>query len=237
MADTDLFKAVKTIYTRMARAAMKAERDLTAVRLVAVTKEVPAGTISAAVDKGLREFGESRVQVAREKIPLVRSQAGNAVLRWHLIGHLQKNKVKSAVELFDLIHSVDSADLAALINEHAARLNKVQHVLIEVKLSGEESKHGIDRDSVLELLEATGGMKNLQVDGLMTIPPFIEDAEKTRPYFRELRLLSEKIEASGFPMRELSMGMSHDFEIAIEEGATLVRVGTALFGERKKEEA
>lgn len=237
MADTDLFNAVKTIYTRMARAAMKAERDLTAVRLVAVTKEVPAETVAAAVDNGLRDFGESRVQVAREKIPIVQSQAGHAALRWHLIGHLQKNKVKTAVELFDLIHSVDSADLAALINEHAARSNKVQHVLIEVKLSGEESKHGIDRDRVFELLEAIGGMKNLQVDGLMTIPPFIEDTEKTRPYFRELRLLREKIEASGFPMRELSMGMSHDFEIAIEEGATLVRIGTALFGERKKEEA
>ncbi|MGC2062089.1 MAG: YggS family pyridoxal phosphate-dependent enzyme [Thermodesulfovibrionales bacterium] len=237
MADSELFKAIKTIYTRMARAAIKAERDLAGVRLVAVTKEVQVETVSTAVDKGLREFGESRVQVAREKIPRVRSLAGNASLTWHLIGHLQKNKVKTAVELFDLIHSVDSADLAALINEQAARINKVQHVLIEVKLSGEESKYGIDKDSVSGLIEATSDMKNLQVDGLMTIPPFIEDPEKTRPYFRELRELREKIQASGLRMNELSMGMSHDFEIAIEEGATLVRVGTALFGERKKEEA
>jgi pyridoxal phosphate enzyme (YggS family) len=177
------------------------------------------------------------VQVAREKIPRVRSLAGTAALSWHLIGHLQKNKVKAAVELFDLIHSVDSADLAALINDHAARTNKVQRVLIEVKLSGEESKHGVGKDGVPGLLDATLGMKNLQVDGFMTIPPFLEEPEKTRPYFRELRELSEKMQASGFSMKELSMGMSHDFEIAIEEGATLVRVGTALFGERKKEEA
>jgi len=237
MVDSVLFNSIKNIYTRMARAAMKAERDLTAVRLVAVTKEVPAETVSAAIASGLREFGESRVQVAREKIPLVRSREGNTSLTWHLIGHLQKNKVKTAVELFDLIHSVDSADLAALINEQAARINKIQHVLFEVKLSGEESKHGIEKDSIVGLLEATAGMKNLQVDGLMTIPPFFEDSEKTRPYFRELREIGEELKTSGFGMKELSMGMSHDFEIAIEEGATLIRVGTALFGERMKEEA
>jgi PLP dependent protein len=237
MADSDLFNSIKTINARIARAAMKVHRDPVTVRLVAVTKEVSAEIVSAAVHHGLREFGESRVQVAREKISGIRSLPGDASLTWHLIGHLQRNKVKPAVELFDLIHSVDSADLAALINEHAARINNIQRVLIEVKLSGEESKYGIDKDGVIGLLEATRGMENLQVVGLMTIPPFVEDPEDTRPYFRELRELREKAEAAGFSMHELSMGMSHDFEIAIEEGATLVRVGTALFGERKKEEA
>ncbi len=236
MADSDLFNAIKTIYTRMARAAMKAERELSTVRLVAVTKQVPAETVAAAVDNGLREFGESRVQVAREKIPQVGAMAGSAALTWHLIGHLQKNKVKTAVALFDLIHSVDSVELASLINEEASRTGKIQHVLIEVKLSGEESKHGADQKSVPGLVEAADAMKHLQVEGLMTIPPYFEDPEETRPYFQALRELRARIEASGFSMKELSMGMSHDFEVAIEEGATLVRVGTALFGERKEEE-
>ncbi|MBA4372893.1 MAG: YggS family pyridoxal phosphate-dependent enzyme [Thermodesulfovibrio sp.] len=237
MADTDLFSAIKSIHTRMARAALKAERDLSEVRLLAVTKEVTAEAVSEAIDNGLREFGESRVQIAREKIPRVRAMAGSAVVNWHMIGPLQKNKVKTAVELFDLIHSVDSPELAALINEHAAGMNTIQRVLIEVKLSPEESKHGVDRGGVIALLEATRHMRNLQVDGLMTVPPFMEDPEKTRPYFQELKALRDEIETAGFSLKDLSMGMSHDFEIAIEEGATLVRVGTALFGERKKEEA
>lgn len=237
MADADLFNTIKTVYTRMARAAMKAERDLSEVRLIAVTKEVPASVVSAAVDNGLREFGESRVQVAREKIPSVTGTAGSAQLSWHMIGHLQKNKVKTAVHLFDLIHSVDSAELAVVINEAAAAMNKIQHLLIEVKLSAEESKQGIESKHVLGLLQAVSPLTNLQVDGLMTVPPYLVDPEQTRPYFRQLRELRDILERAGFRLPQLSMGMSHDFEIAIEEGATLVRVGTALFGERKKEEA
>ncbi len=237
MADTDLFDAIKTVYTRMARAAIKAARDLTAVRLVAVTKEVSAGRVVDAIDNGLREFGESRVQIAREKIPVVREMTGVESLTWHCIGHLQKNKVKTAVELFDLIHSIDSVELASLVNEQATRSGKIQRVLVEVNLAREESKHGMGKDKVINLLEAADWMKNLQVEGLMTIPPFFVDPEKTRPYFSELRDLRENIEARGFVMKELSMGMSNDFEIAIEEGATIVRVGTALFGERRKEAA
>jgi hypothetical protein len=235
MADTDLFDAIKTVYTRMARAAIKAGRDLTSVRLVAVTKEVSAGRVVDAIDNGLREFGESRVQIAREKIPVVQEMAGIESLTWHCIGHLQKNKVKTAVELFDLIHSVDSVELASLVNEQASRSGTIQRVLVEVNLSGEESKHGMAKDKVVNLLEAARSMKHLQVEGLMTIPPFFVDPEKTRPYFSELREFREDIEARGFAMKELSMGMSNDFEIAIEEGATIVRVGTALFGERVKE--
>ncbi len=216
---------------------MKAERDLTRIRLVAVTKQVPAAMVCAAVDCGLREFGESRVQVAEQKIPVIRAGTVGADLIWHLIGPLQKNKSKKAVGLFDLIHSVDSVGLASAINGHASNIGKVQRVLLEVKLSGEESKHGLDGDSVIGFLEAVQGFKNLEVEGLMTVPPFSEDPQETRPYFKKLREIRDMARASGFRLRELSMGMSHDFEVAIEEGATIVRVGTALFGERKKEAA
>jgi len=237
MSDSDLFTTVKSVYTKMARAALKAERDLSGIRLIAVTKQVPASRVEEAVDAGLREFGESRIQTAKDKIPVVQSLAEGAELVWHLIGHLQKNKVKNAVEMFDLIHSVDSVDLAALVNEHAARLGKVQRVLVQVKLSDEESKYGLGKTGLIDFLRRTGSMKNLKVEGLMTIPPFFEDPEKVRPFFRELfriRLMAGK---QGYHIPELSMGMSHDFEVAIEEGATMVRVGTALFGERTKEEA
>ncbi|MHB8880787.1 MAG: YggS family pyridoxal phosphate-dependent enzyme [Thermodesulfovibrionales bacterium] len=228
---------MKNVYTRMARAALKSERDLTGIRLLAVTKGVGPETISAAVESGLREFGESRVQAAREKAAILRETVRDSVLVWHLIGHLQKNKVRPAVELFDLIHSVDSPELAELLDTHAGQLGKIQNILLQVKLSDEESKHGFSPEGVLKAAERVCALKNLKVTGLMTIPPYFEEPAQVRPFYRELRLLRDTLISRGFELRELSMGMSHDFEVAIEEGATIVRVGTELFGERKKEAA
>jgi pyridoxal phosphate enzyme (YggS family) len=207
----------------MSHAAMRAGRAPDSARLVAVSKTVGLGPIGDAVDAGLRVFGESKVQEAREKIEAL---AGRG-LEWHLIGHLQRNKAKAAVGLFDLIHSVDSVGLLEAVDRHARDLGKVQRVLLQVKLSHEESKHGASERELQGMAEAARGLSNVQVEGLMTIPPFFDDAEGARPFFRRLRELNGPY---GFP--ELSMGMTGDFEVAIEEGATLVRIGTAIFGER-----
>ncbi len=149
-----------------------------------------------------------------------------------MIGNLQKNKVKIAVQLFDLIHSLDSVELAEALNNYSDKAGKKQRVLIQVKLSDEITKHGIPERDVIHLVQKVTEMKHLQIDGLMTIPPFFNDIEKTRPYFRKLRELRDKLSSEGLDLPELSMGMSGDFEVAIEEGSTMVRVGTAIFGER-----
>jgi pyridoxal phosphate enzyme (YggS family) len=240
-----LSKNIKNIYKRIAHAAMRAGRDPHDVRLIAVTKNVEADVVVKALEIGLRDFGENRVQEFREKLSDVRNllavPPGGSFKgyrpRWHLIGHLQKNKAKMAIELFDLIHSVDSEELAEIVNRLAEKINKKQRILIQVKLSDEESKYGILQEKVLVLLNRLREMRHLKVEGLMTIPPFFEDPEKVRPYFRELKAIRDNAGAMGFSLRELSMGMSNDFEVAIEEGATMVRVGTAIFGERKKEAA
>jgi PLP dependent protein len=231
-----LIDNINTIYKRIAHAAMKAGRDPHDVRLVAVTKLVDAGLVCEAVDAGLREFGENRVQEGREKVLRLREEIPGSPLAWHLIGHLQKNKAAAAVELFDLIHSVDSPELVEVINKRAEKIGKRQRVLIQVKLSDEESKYGSPKENVLPLLELIRGMKNVKVEGLMTVPPFFDNPEVVRPYFRKLSVLRDYAEEEGFVLPELSMGMSNDFEVAIEEGATIVRIGTAIFGERQKEE-
>ena len=151
---------------------------------------------------------------------------------WHLIGHLQKNKVKTAVSLFDMIHSVDSLELAEEIDSHAAKTGKQQRILIQVKLSEEETKHGVAEKDLFELVRKAAALAHVKLEGLMTLPPFFDDPERARPYFRKLSDLRKEAEGKGFRLPELSMGMSHDFEVAIEEGATMVRVGTAIFGER-----
>lgn len=202
------------------------------MKLVAVTKTVGAERIRHAIDAGLRIFGENRVQEAQKKIMSDELGAMRGKIEWHLIGHLQKNKVKQAVQLFDLIHSVDSVELAREISKHSERIGKVQSVLIEVKLSPEETKHGVERRDLMPVLTEIATMKHLLLQGLMAIPPFSEDPEDTRRYFSELRELRDAARESGIPLPELSMGMSHDFEVAIEEGATMVRIGTAIFGER-----
>jgi pyridoxal phosphate enzyme (YggS family) len=214
---------------------MRAGRRPDAVHLVAVTKTVDIDMIQRAVEIGLREFGESRVQEARDKILGLKSLFPDSRITWHLIGPLQKNKAKMAVELFDLIHSVDSVGLAEALNERARQVDKIQRILVQVKLAEEETKHGMAKNKVLECLESIEEMKNLKTEGLMTIPPFFDDPGMSRPYFRELREIRDEAKEEGFALKELSMGMTNDFEVAIEEGATIVRIGTAIFGERQRE--
>lgn len=212
---------------------MRAGRSPEEVKLIAVTKTVTVHQIKEAIDAGLRTFGENRVQEAKAKIAELSAGATTPSVSWHLIGHLQKNKAKYAVRLFDLIHSVDSMELAEELDSQAERIGKVQEVLVEVKLSPEETKHGVAKTELPRLLNMLQTMTHLGLRGLMTIPPFFEHPEEARPYFRELRVLRDEAEAAGHHLPELSMGMSNDFEVAIEEGATMVRIGTAIFGERK----
>jgi pyridoxal phosphate enzyme (YggS family) len=207
---------------RIERAAERAQRDPAAITLLAVTKVFPAAVIREAYALGLRQFGENYVQEFEGKAPEVADLAG---ARFHLIGHLQSNKSKKAIELFQVVQTVDSPKLARRLNEAAQPLE----VMIEVKLSGEEAKSGAGPEQLPELIAAIGECRNLQLTGLMTMPPWSDDAEASRPYFRRLRELGER-----HGLTQLSMGMSHDLETAIEEGATCVRVGTALFGKRKK---
>lgn len=229
-----LLNNIKEVYKRISQAAMRAGRSPEEVKLVAVTKGAGVEAVVESIDIGLRDFGESRIQAAQEKIPLVKSRAQDSAVVWHLIGHLQKNKAKAAVELFDIIHSVDSPRLAEVLDKHAERIGKKQKILLQVKLSDDKSKYGILKENIIGSIKDIQRMKSLKIRGLMTIPPFFEDAEMARPYFRELRKIKEEAESSGFRLPELSMGMSNDFEVAIEEGATMVRIGTAIFGERKR---
>jgi pyridoxal phosphate enzyme (YggS family) len=225
-------EALHTVQEKITNAALKAGRKADEVKLITVSKTVGLEDIIDAVNAGASILGESRIQEAREKISDFRSQLPASEAQWHLIGNLQKNKAKTAVQLFDLIHSVDSISLAEELNRHASNLGKVQNVLVQVKLSDELTKHGVSAEGVMELLEKVYEMDYLRLDGLMTIPPFFEDPEDTRPYFKWLRELFEKAREKGLRLHELSMGMSNDYEVAIEEGATMVRVGTAIFGER-----
>jgi hypothetical protein len=233
MIDTTLVENIKTIYRRMSHAAMRVEKNPEDVKLIAVTKTVDTERIKEAIDWGLRIFGESRVQEAKVKFEelsrLLTTDYGLLTISWHLVGHLQKNKAKTAVHLFDLIHSLDSIGLAAELNKHAEKAGKIQRVLVQVRLSEEETKHGVPKEDLMRFIDAIAEMKNLKLQGLMTMPPFFDNPEMARPYFRELRELRDKAERSGYKLSELSMGMTHDFEIAIEEGATMVRIGTGLF--------
>jgi len=232
MDDIQLLNNLKEICRKMAHAAMRAGREPSGVTLIAVTKNVHIDVIRRAVDTGLREFGENRVQEAQEKISNLKSEISNSRIIWHLIGHLQKNKAKTAVKLFDLIHSVDSRELAEELDRQAAENAKIQRVLVQVKLSEEETKQGVAADDFFPLIERIAALGSVKLEGVMTMPPFFEDPEKARPYFRRLLELKKEAESRGFELPVVSMGMSNDFEVAIEEGATMVRVGTALFGER-----
>jgi pyridoxal phosphate enzyme (YggS family) len=207
---------------RIERAAARAGRDPASITLIAVTKVFPQEVIREAYEAGLREFGENYVQEFESKAPGVSDLSG---ARFHLIGHLQSNKAARAAELFHVIQTVDSAKLARRLDEVARPLD----IMLEVKLSPEQAKSGTDPSAVPGLIDAVRTTKNLRLLGLMTMPPWSDDAEVSRPYFRRLRELALQL---GLP--HLSMGMSHDFEVAIEEGATFIRVGTALFGKRKK---
>lgn len=227
-----LMNNLKDVYRKIAHSAMRAGRSPSEVRLIAVSKGVGAETIKNAVENGIREFGENRIQEAQDKITFIKAFLPESRVKWHLIGHLQKNKAKSAVKLFDMVHSVDSLELGILLDRYAGEAGKKQKIMLQVKLSDEVSKYGIIKENYIEVLSGVTHLGNLQVEGLMTIPPYFDDPERVRPFFRELRELKDKAVQAGFKLTQLSMGMSNDFEIAIEEGATMVRVGTAIFGER-----
>lgn len=215
---------------RISQAALRVGRDGSSVRLVAVSKTMPVDAIRQALDAGITTLGENRVQEAKTKISLLSGSAA-----WHLVGHLQTNKAKLAVQLFEMIHSLDSLKLAQELDKHGRQSNTVVHGLIEVNLGSEESKSGTTEEGVRSVLEGAKELSNLRIDGLMTIPPYLADSESVRPYFRRLRILRDKLEGEGWRLPVLSMGMSHDFEVAIEEGATMVRIGTAIFGTRPAE--
>jgi pyridoxal phosphate enzyme (YggS family) len=229
---SSIFNNINELYKSISRAAMKADRSPDEVKLVAATKTVGTDAVREAVESGLRLFGENRVQEAKKKILSDEIRSMNEKLEWHMIGNLQKNKAKDAVQLFGLVHSVDSIELAEELNRQAGMIGKIQRVLVQVKLSGEETKHGVPESGLMRLLLQIRDMASLRLEGLMTIPPFFEDTEKVRPYFRRLRELRDSAVTAGFALPELSMGMSHDFEAAIGEGATMVRIGASIFGER-----
>jgi len=226
-----IVRNLEEIRDRVARAARKVGRNPDSVRIVAVSKTVPISRIEEAIAAGVRVLGENRVQEAREKVRAIGKK-----IPWHLIGHLQTNKVHPAVSLFDMVHSVDSLRVATALNREAGKQEKLLPVLVQVNISGEARKSGVAVDRALELIEQVAGMTSLQLQGLMTIPPYAADPEAGRSIYRRLRELRDHVNAEGLsrtPLRHLSMGMSHDFEVAVEEGATMVRVGTLLFGERR----
>ena len=232
MKKSAVFKQIREVYRIISRSALRAGRNPEEVRLLVVTKTVGLQAIREAVESGVRLFGENRVQEAKKKILSDEIRTIPEKLEWHLIGHLQKNKAKDAVQFFDLIHSVDSIELAEELDRQAEKIGKTQRVLVQVKLSDEETKSGVAEEGLHHLLERIMQLKHLQLEGLMTIPPYRENVRDVMPYFRRLRELRDEAEKSGFRLPELSMGMSHDYEAAIEAGATMVRIGTAIFGER-----
>ena len=217
----------------MAAACQRAGRAPETVTLLAVSKTHPAETIQAAVDCGQIFFGESKIQEAKAKIPLCPGRA-----RWHFIGHLQSNKVRDAVELFEMIQSVDGLPLAQEISKRAGQAARTTPILLEVNVAGEASKFGYRPEKLLAELKEVNALPRIEIHGLMTVPPYATDPEKARPHFRRLRELKLECEQIlGAPLSHLSMGMSGDFEVAIEEGATMVRIGTALFGPRTRVKA
>ena len=220
---------LEEVRAAIAAAARKSSRDAGSIRLVAVSKTVDLERIQAAVDAGQDLFGENYLQEARDKIDVLGRQVS-----WHLVGHLQSNKAREAVALFDLIHGVDSLKLARALDAAAARLGKVQDVLIQVNQAGEATKSGVTPPAAPALLQEIARLPHLKILGLMTMPPWFPDPEAARPYFQALRELRDHLRGlTGLPLTELSMGMSGDFAVAVEEGATLVRVGTAIFGSRE----
>jgi PLP dependent protein len=224
----DLAANLEAIQNRIAAACAHAGRDPHSVTLLAVTKSQPPEAVRAAADLGLALFGENKVQEAKAKIPQCPGR-----LRWHLIGHLQTNKCRDAVELFEMIHSVDSLRLAEEINKRAEQAAKRMPVLLEVNVAGEASKFGYAPEQLLAELKQVNALPRLEIHGLMTMPPWSPEPEKARPHFRRARELKARCEEIlGAPLPHLSMGMTGDFEVAIEEGATIVRIGTALFGQR-----
>jgi len=219
---------LEIINKKIKKAALKANRNPEEIKLVAVTKTATMGQIEEAINAGVKIIGENRVQDAKEKYQIL-----TAGIEWHLIGHLQTNKVKYAVEIFNCIHSVDSIRLAQEIDKRSKQFGKIMDVLVEVNVSGEESKYGIKPEEVKPFIKNISEFLRIKVRGLMTIAPIVKDKEEVRPYFRKLRELSKEIKSKNIEnvkMDYLSMGMTKDFEIAIEEGANMVRIGRGIFG-------
>jgi pyridoxal phosphate enzyme (YggS family) len=226
----DVVANYRQIHDRIEAAALKGRRDPRQIRLLAATKAQSIAAIRTAIVAGVSLVGENYVQDAMAK-----KKSISEAVEWHMIGRLQRNKVKAAVEIFDLIESLDSLPLARELNKEGSRRGKTIRAFVEVNLGGEESKSGIAKEKLSALLTEIGMLSHVRVEGLMTVPPLRRELEEVRPYFRELRQLSEKFADSQIPnveLTELSMGMTHDYTVAIEEGATIVRLGTALFGPR-----
>ena len=224
---------VAAVRERIARAAERAARRPGDVRLVAISKTHPPEAVRAAFVAGVRDFGENRVQEAEPKI-VATADLRESGLLWHLVGHLQSNKARRAAALFEVVQSLDSLDLGLRLARFGAESGRPVRALVQVDLAGEETKFGLPEAELLPVIGQLRGKEGLRIEGLMVLPPYFEDPERARPYFRRLRSLHDRAQAAGLlEGRELSMGMSHDFEAAIEEGATIVRVGTAIFGERQ----
>jgi pyridoxal phosphate enzyme (YggS family) len=229
-AMTSIAENLERVREQIAGAAAKVGRAADEIELVAISKTHAADKVREAIDAGQTLFGESRVQEARAKIPELPSN-----LRWHFVGHLQKNKIRHALPLFEMIHSVDSLGLAQEINRIAEEEGMHPRVLLEVNVAGEGSKFGFSPDKLREQMEELLALPRLSILGLMTIPPLAEESEASRKYFVQLRELRDRLQTEfRVDLAQLSMGMTHDFAVAVEEGATLVRVGTAIFGERKR---
>lgn len=229
--ETDIAANIIKIRQRIAAAAVRCGRDAHSIKLMAVTKTVSPEHISQAINAGITMFGENYVQEAKEKITALGKQA-----KWHMIGHLQNNKAKYAVNLFDYVHSVDRNDLAQEIDKRARLAGHKMNILIEVNVSGERTKSGVSANDALDLIKRLAPLENISVRGLMTMAPYSDNPEISRPYFSVLRNLRNAIsreQIPGIQIEELSMGMTDDFEVAIEEGATIVRIGRAIFGQRK----
>ena len=227
---------LRAVRTRMDAAARRVSRDPGDVTLIAVSKTFPSDYVRAAAVAGQREFGENKVQEALQKI----GETADITLRWHLIGHLQSNKARKAAPSFACIHSIDSVDLLERVDSAAADAGATPDVLVQVDLAGEESKFGAPEDAARRIVDAALEARAVKLAGLMLVPPWNEDQEQTRPWFRRLSDLRDEWVGGGIEpkwLRHLSMGMSHDFEAAIEEGSTLVRVGTAIFGKRTYKES
>jgi len=230
---TDIARNLSIIRERMDKASARSGRDPAGVRLLGVTKTVPLERIREGVQAGVALLGENYIQEARKKMDAL----SDLRVSWHFIGHLQSNKAKVAAELFDCIHTLDRERLARELDRHAQKLGRRIPVLIQVNVGDEESKSGVHPEGLLSLFRSVERMDGLVLQGLMALPPYLDDPNEVRPYFRRLRELLNRLRKSALragELSELSMGMSHDFEVAIEEGATIVRVGTALFGERPR---
>lgn len=228
----DLKNRLERVKERIKETADACKRPVASIRMVAVSKTMPAEVVREAIEAGVTDLGENYIQEAKEKINALATYP----VTWHYIGHLQSNKAKYAVRLFDLIHSVDSLKLAKELDKYAKKNDKIQTILIQVNVAREDSKSGVYLEDSVRLLREVSRLENISVKGLMTMPPYFNAPEKVRPFFAALRQFRDQIKKEAIPnisMDELSMGMTGDFETAIEEGATMVRIGTAIFGDRR----